>query len=347
MKSTFFDILATTSRHEQGARVVESLMNGIRSSREVREDFVRTLTQAAAGEQSRQLLKPPLKEILSRPASRDAFFDIFNDAILSTKGQTYFRHFNGALEKDQELRALFMDGFKDSVSTTKGQSRFLDLMKAYNLEPTLLQEVEKQTRKSITTSAATPVSPAPDTAVIQRPPALLQEALVHNKASLLQQVNLHVRSEGDQKSMTEKAISSGLAVKLRNDVFGKLPSMDVEKISFNAEKMPVRDPYEVYRESNVSLTRECANCGRKVYKRSEHCPDCKEKGRENSTKTRISYKRRGKSFMAPQDWVEFSSLAMEFLVKERLEHIATIRDLTARIVAPKYKEILAIVKMYT
>jgi hypothetical protein len=348
IRNSFLGMINSTLEHPKGAGTFSSFSNGMRSSQDAREDFVRTLTQMSAGGTAKEGLKTTLTKVFARESTRDAIFDIFNDSLLGSKGKTYFKHFTGNLEKDPELKSLFMDNFTKACSTARGQSRFLDMMKAFDMEPALIRQSEKMARQSINTglsippiaakmSSEGPLPLARAAAVNESPDAALRSKLMSVKEA----------AAADPRIVADRAISSGMAVRMRRDVFGKRSkgSDEVEEVSFDPEKISSNDPYEVFADSNIRFTRECPHCGNKIYKRMDYCPDCMDEGREVVMRTRVTFKNRGQSFMAQEDWIEFSSTAVKVLIKEQQEQLALFREFTSKII-PKYREILAVVKMY-
>jgi hypothetical protein len=222
------------------------------------------------------------------------------------------------------------------------------MMKALNMEPTLIQQSEKIARQSITTGLS--MAPLSGKAVQDGPvPISRVTAAPEVTASALHSKLMSVKeaAAADPRIVAEKAVSSGMAVRMRRDVFGRRTkgADEVEEVSFDPEKLVSNDPYEVYSDSNIRFTRECPHCGKKVYKRMDFCPDCIDDGREIVMRTKLSFRNRGQSFMAQEDWIEFSSTAIKVLIKEQQEQIAQFREFTSRII-PKYREILALVKMY-
>jgi len=348
IRNSFLDTIQSSLTHPQGVSVFSAFSNGIRSSQDLREEFVRTLTQMSAGGTGKEALKATLAPVFSRESTRDALFDIFNDSLLGTKGKTYFKHFVGNLEKDPELKSLFIDNFIQASSTARGQSRFLDMMKALNMEPSLIQQSEKMVRQTISTGLSMPPhgarpvmdGPVPMSRVSSKPERT--DSVLHSKLMAVKEA-----AAADPRIVTEKAISSGIAVKMRRDVFGLKTkgADDIEEVSFDPEKLASNDPYEVYSDSNIRFTRECPHCGNRVFRRMEFCPDCMDNGREVVMRTRVTFRNRGQSFMAQEDWIEFSSTAIKVLIKERQEQIDMFREFTSRII-PKYREILALVKIY-
>ncbi len=344
--NAFMSIIQKGISHPGGAQAFEGFAERLKASGELREEFMRSIAHLSSVGQQKEQFRETMKQVFSNATSRDALLDVCNNAILSSKGKLYFDHFAESMGRNSEMRELFMQNIHQATSTARGQSRYLDLMKALNMEPTIIQESERQVRQAIALG-----STGPALVRVDRPPVMIAPgAAVHEADEIAgakqQQIASKAAAEKvDYRAATEKLMSSGLMLNVRRSIFGKSSASveDVDEISFDPEKLSVKDSDEVYKESNIRLTRDCPDCGGKAFQRVDFCPDCLDEGKKSPMKAKVVYRKKGLSFMEDQDWVEFSSLALKALGNEK----PRVTQLLERpLPEVKYREALALAKMY-
>ncbi len=308
------------------------------------------MAQLSSSDSFRNPLKETMRNIASSPVSRDAFLDVFNESLLSTKGSSYMKHFDINLNKDPEMKSIFVGALKEAVSTVRGQSRFPELMKMYNIEPDLINRIDQINKKAADLSLN--FKPALQRTSSDLPTLVQGErpevAVIKTQLNYDRQVVRRIEQTEDQKLLIDRLSSTGFISRMRRESVSGDPRDKVEKIEFSFTRRSSKtDLYAYYKEAMATFKKQCPECKDEKSENADYCGHCSDDDHRVILKTKV-YVNMGKNnaLMESEDSLSLSSAAMKQILEKHVGNLALIREFTANVIIPTYREILELVKKH-
>ncbi|MGV8118464.1 MAG: hypothetical protein AB2L14_01750 [Candidatus Xenobiia bacterium LiM19] len=343
MRETVLSMLISTMEYRHSQDIFDTLLSGPDQSPQSRAPLLSTLVSLSTGEGRLRSLAGALYR---SERTRSSFFEFLRMQAQDRAGQKMVKQLGDVVKTDGSTTESFRASLRSAIRAAENRAGFETLADLFGLDTEKPDYSAGEKRKP---GAAVRAVKPPSAAAITGATAQSLHAPGNVIIGDLETAAGEETLPAEFRKTEYRLISSGLIVRFRRDVFGKAPKAidEIDRIDFDPEKLTLKNPYEVFEESNIRFTRACPVCGFRVFRRMTNCPDCEQVERKVVMRAQVMIRTRGQSYMVAEDWVEFSSLALEYLARQAPGKVLTLRNLAATSVMPGYKDMLKVVKIWS